>query len=102
MHSSRTGRRPSNRFPPGCPPLIGRPTVSNVLSPGSVEGTADGLVIHGGMPVQTGRVQSYDDHRMAMSLAVIGLAGKGVTIAHGGCVKISYPDFYDTLTALQE
>lgn len=73
----------------------------NAIAPGSVEGSADGLVIHGGVPVQAGRVESYDDHRMAMSLAIVGLAGKGVSIVNGGCVRISYPDFYDTLDMLQ-
>jgi len=35
---------------------------------------------------------------MAMSLAVFGAAGKGVTIERPDCVDISYPAFYTTLS----
>ena len=36
-------------------------------------------------------------HRMAMSLAILGAAGAGVIIERPDCVRISYPEFYDTL-----
>ena len=45
-------------------------------------------------------VDTYDDHRMAMSLAVAGLAGEGVTLDAPGCVNISYPSFYQTMDRL--
>ena len=69
----------------------------NKLAPGSVEAGEDSLVIHGGTPVQCADVASYDDHRMAMSLAILGAAGQGVVIDRPDCVNISYPAFYDTL-----
>ncbi|MBN1493933.1 MAG: 3-phosphoshikimate 1-carboxyvinyltransferase [Candidatus Omnitrophica bacterium] len=43
-------------------------------------------------------VESYDDHRTAMSLIVAGLASeKAVTVKNTGCIAISYPDFVDDL-----
>ena len=38
--------------------------------------------------------------RMAMSLAIAGAAGDGVTIENPECVDISYPEFYKTLAGL--
>ena len=35
-----------------------------------------------------------------MSLAIAGAAGQGISIEEADCVKISYPEFYDTLADL--
>lgn len=75
-------------------------TEYNKLAP-CVEELADGLVIHGGAKLHHASCASYDDHRMAMSLAVAGAAGDGVAIEGAGCVDISYPEFYDTLENLR-
>ena len=72
------------------------------LAPGAVEATEDGLVIHGGRLLQRARCFSYDDHRIAMSLAILGAAGCGVQIERPACVDISYPTFYDTLARVQQ
>ncbi len=73
----------------------------NKLAP-FVEESEDGLVIHGGAKkIRHAECFSYDDHRMAMSLAVAGAAGAGVTIGNPECVDISYPTFYKTLADLQ-
>ena len=67
-----------------------------------VEESEDGLVIHGGAKkICHADCFSYDDHRMAMSLAIAGAAGDGVAIENPECVDISYPAFYKTLTELQ-
>ena len=67
-----------------------------------VEELSDGLVIHGGIKnIRHAECFSYDDHRMAMSLAVAGAAGDGVIIGNPECVDISYPSFYQTLVDLQ-
>lgn len=72
----------------------------NKLAP-CVEESEDGLVIHGGMQrISHAACFSYDDHRMAMSLAIAGAAGDGVTIENPECVDISYPEFYKTLAGL--
>ena len=68
---------------------------------GCAEVSADGMVIHGGQPVQAARCFSYDDHRIAMSLAVAGAAGLGVEIEQPKCVAISYPNFYEILDRLR-
>ena len=60
----------------------------------------DGLVIDGGS-LRGGEVESHDDHRMAMSLAVAALAaGAPALIAGGDCVDISYPTFWPDLERL--
>lgn len=67
-----------------------------------VEELEDGLVIHGGTKkIRHADCFSYDDHRMAMSLAIAGAAGDGVTIENPECVDISYPTFYKNLAELQ-
>lgn len=67
-----------------------------------IEGTEDGMIIHGGEPVHGAEINSYLDHRIAMSFAVAGLAAEGVTtIKDADCVRISYPNFYDDLYSLQ-
>ncbi len=61
----------------------------------------DFLVIHGngGRTLHGGEVQSHDDHRIAMALAVAGLAipGEGVTVHEAECCAVSFPDFYQIL-----
>lgn len=69
----------------------------NHLIPGCVEASEDSLVIHGGRKAQKARVRTYGDHRMAMSLAVLGMAGEGVVLDSPECIAISYPMFYQIL-----
>ncbi len=61
-----------------------------------VDERADGLTVHPG-PIRPGTVETYDDHRMAMSFAVLGCAVPGVTIADPGCVAKTFPEFFETL-----
>jgi len=58
-----------------------------------VEERADGLTI---IPRSlTGcAVDTYNDHRMAMSLALVGLRVPGVVIRNPGCVAKTYPGFW--------
>ena len=64
--------------------------------------TADGFVIHGGKPLHGAKIHTYDDHRIAMSFAVAGLAAEGETILDDeSCVWISYPSFFQDLAALE-
>jgi len=42
-------------------------------------------------------IETYDDHRMAMSFALAGLRTPGVTILGPGCVVKTWPDFFDVL-----
>lgn len=51
-------------------------------------------------PIQAAVVQSYKDHRMAMSFAVLGAAQAGVSIEDPACVAKTYPEFWADLGAL--
>ena len=65
--------------------------------------TEDGMIIHGGKPLHGAEIDSYLDHRVAMSFAVAGLLCDGpLSIKGGDCVKISYPEFYEDLYRLGE
>ena len=58
----------------------------------------DGLEITGGIPLQGAEVDSYTDHRIAMSLAIAGLQASGQTTIHRAeAASISYPTFIPTL-----
>jgi 3-phosphoshikimate 1-carboxyvinyltransferase len=61
----------------------------------------DGFVVHPGTP-KPGRVETYDDHRMAMSFAVMGLVAPGIEILDPGCVSKTFPDFFETLEKLRQ
>lgn len=63
----------------------------------------DGLEITGGTPLKGTDVESYDDHRIAMSLAIAALNASGTTtIHHAEAAAISYPDFTATLRQVCE
>jgi 3-phosphoshikimate 1-carboxyvinyltransferase len=58
----------------------------------------DGLEITGGTPLTGADVDSYTDHRIAMSLAIAALNATGITHIHRAeAAAISYPDFTATL-----
>ncbi len=63
-----------------------------------VEELPDGLVIEGGRPLEGAAVRSQGDHRIAMALAVAGLAAEGETaIEEAECASVSFPEFWDVL-----
>ena len=61
----------------------------------------DGLTIHPS-PLNAATIETYDDHRMAMSLSLVGLKQPGVTILNPGCVSKTYPNFFADLKAFVE
>jgi 3-phosphoshikimate 1-carboxyvinyltransferase len=61
-----------------------------------VNQTADGLIIRGGNP-KPAEIETYNDHRLAMSFAVAGLAVRGIEIQDKKCVNKSYPGFWGEL-----
>ena len=63
--------------------------------------TEDGLMIDGGDELHGGEVESYLDHRVAMSFAILSLVTDGeVHISDPDCVNISAPTFYEDLKSL--
>jgi 3-phosphoshikimate 1-carboxyvinyltransferase len=66
---------------------------------GAVEERPDGLIIRPA-PLHAARLQTYDDHRMAMSLALAGLRVDGVEIEDPGCVAKTFPGYWRALGSL--
>ena len=65
--------------------------------------TEDGMIIHGGNPLHGTDINSYLDHRIAMAFSIAGLAAAGTTtIQDSRCVDVSYPEFYESLGALNQ
>ncbi len=50
--------------------------------------------------VQPGVVNTYDDHRMAMAFALVGLMSPGIRIQDPGCVTKTFPDYFQKLGGL--
>ncbi len=61
----------------------------------TVEEGPDYLVIHPNGSLRPAHVRTYDDHRVAMSFAVLGLVSEGIEIEDPGCVAKSFPNFWD-------
>jgi 3-phosphoshikimate 1-carboxyvinyltransferase len=59
------------------------------------------MTIHPG-PISPGTVATYDDHRMAMSFALLGLRQEGILIADPGCTAKTYPDYFSDLERLSK
>ena len=55
--------------------------------------TENGLAITGGQP-RGAEIETYDDHRIAMSFAVAGIRAPGVVIRGEHCVEKSFPNFW--------
>jgi 3-phosphoshikimate 1-carboxyvinyltransferase len=64
------------------------------------EEEADGFVVHPGLP-RPGSVKTYDDHRMAMSFALLGLRQPGIVIEDPGCVSKTFPTYFEVLERLR-
>ncbi len=67
-----------------------------------VEEGQDYMIIHGdgGKSLHGAEIETYNDHRMAMSFAVAGLRVPGVKIQGEGCVAKSFPDFWERFGTL--
>lgn len=68
----------------------------------SVSEKEEGFVVHGGArQVRGGQVQSFQDHRIVMAFAVLGLASQeGVSIDEPHWISTSFPDFFAQVEAL--
>lgn len=76
-------------------------TVRELLRAGiRAEEEPDGLVVYPGTPLGA-RIETYDDHRMAMSMALLGLKVPGIEIADPDCVAKTFPGFWDALDSLR-
>jgi 3-phosphoshikimate 1-carboxyvinyltransferase len=66
-----------------------------------VELAGDGLTITPPESITPAAVETYGDHRMAMSFALAGLRADGITVKDADCVSKSFPDFFDALASLE-
>jgi 3-phosphoshikimate 1-carboxyvinyltransferase len=61
----------------------------------------DGFTVTGPARLQGAAVDSHDDHRLGMSLAVAGLIANSPTLIHDAdCVADSFPGFVETMQSL--
>jgi len=56
----------------------------------------DYLIVHGGTP-HGARIKTYDDHRMAMSFAMMSTRVPGIEIEEPNVVEKSFPTFWEAL-----
>lgn len=66
----------------------------------TVEEYPDGLKIYPCNSIKSASVQTYDDHRMAMAFALVGLRVEGISIENPGCVAKTFPNYFETLETL--
>jgi 3-phosphoshikimate 1-carboxyvinyltransferase len=66
-----------------------------------VETWSDGLTVYPTTQIQPAALDTYDDHRMAMSLALIGLKVPGIVINDPTCVNKTFPTYFDVLETLR-
>jgi 3-phosphoshikimate 1-carboxyvinyltransferase len=60
----------------------------------------DGFTVNPG-PTSAAVIETYDDHRMAMSMSLIGLVREGVSIADPNCVRKTFPSYFDAMEQLR-
>ncbi len=65
----------------------------------AAEELADGIAVTGGKP-RGATIETYNDHRIAMSFAILGLAAPGMRIEGEECVGKSFPGFWTALAGL--
>jgi 3-phosphoshikimate 1-carboxyvinyltransferase len=65
-----------------------------------VEEKEDGFVLTPPLKVGSGEIETYKDHRMAMSFAVVGVAVPGILIKDPDVVSKSFPGFFEQLGTL--
>lgn len=62
----------------------------------------DGFTVEGDPgAVHGGQIRTFDDHRIAMSFALLGLRHRGVRIEDPGCVRKTFPGYFDALDQLR-
>jgi 3-phosphoshikimate 1-carboxyvinyltransferase len=78
--------------------------VRNLRAMGAdVEEFPDGMRIPGGQKLHGARVESFDDHRIAMAFAVAALRAEGETTIEGAeSVAVSFPEFFEALGRVVE
>lgn len=63
------------------------------------EETENGIVIETGNP-QSAEIETYEDHRMAMAFALVGLRAEGIKIKNPQCCRKTFENYFDVLEKL--
>ncbi len=63
----------------------------------TVDEFPDGLRIEPPQTVAASKIETYQDHRMAMSLALVGLKADGIVVLDPGCTAKTYPHYWEDL-----
>ena len=66
-----------------------------------VDAWSDGLTVYPADHIQPAALDTYDDHRMAMSLALVGLKVPDIVINDPACVNKTFPTYFDVLETLR-
>jgi 3-phosphoshikimate 1-carboxyvinyltransferase len=87
-----------------CDRIAALATELNRIRPGLAQEENDDLVVNSdpslaGQSLPT-RIETYQDHRIAMSFALAGLQISGITILDPDCVGKTYPGYWDALRSL--
>ncbi len=61
----------------------------------------DGVTVHPCAAIRPAIVRTYNDHRMAMAFALIGLRAPGVSIENPACVSKTFPNYFAVLESLR-
>lgn len=76
----------------------------NAIQPGLADEIGDELLVHADPSLSgttvTARIDTFADHRIAMSFALAGLKVSGIEIEDPDCVAKTYPGYWDALSAL--
>jgi 3-phosphoshikimate 1-carboxyvinyltransferase len=67
-----------------------------------VEEGADFLKINPGTLKPGAAIDTYDDHRMAMSFSLVALGGVPVRINDPGCVRKTFPDYFKVFSGITQ
>jgi 3-phosphoshikimate 1-carboxyvinyltransferase len=66
-----------------------------------IKSTDNGMIINGGSPLKGAILNSHNDHRIAMSLAIAAAIAEGESVIQDtDCTKVSFPNFFDILSRL--
>ncbi|NPB09412.1 MAG: 3-phosphoshikimate 1-carboxyvinyltransferase [Thermodesulfobacteria bacterium] len=65
-----------------------------------VEELEDGLIIEGPGDLRGAEIETYEDHRLAMAFAILGLTTPGMVIRNPACVGKSFPNFWEVFESL--
>ena len=64
---------------------------------------SDGFIINGGSKLKSGNIDTFDDHRIAMTFSIASIISeKDIVINNSECINISFPDFFKTLESIMQ